>query len=349
MPPWCRRVLRLYPGDRFGRKALSVGGFAWCALLAMGHAVDAAESAPLVLEARIPLGDVKGRIDHMTVDLNRQRLYVAELGNDSVGVVDLKAQQVIRTLTGLKEPQGVGFVPATDTLYVANAGDGSLRLFQGEGLTVAGKIDLGEDPDNVRVDATGNQVLVGYGTGALARIDAGSRKLIGTVPLQAHPEGFQLEAKGERIFINVPDAHEIAVVDRRTNRQLASWPTHALRGNFPLAIDQSGHRVLATFRYPPMLGVFEMRDGAQVAAVDTCGDADDVFIDAKRDRVYVSCGEGFIDVLAEKQRLYVSIARLRTRAGARTALFVPELDRLFVAARATLREPAAIWVFRPTP
>ena len=88
-------------------------------------------SAPLQLEAKIPLGEVRGRIDHMAIDLARQRLLVAELGNDTVGIVDLKKHEVIQRISGLREPQGLGYVSATDALYVANAGDGSVRVFAG--------------------------------------------------------------------------------------------------------------------------------------------------------------------------------------------------------------------------
>ena len=133
---------------------------------------------PLVLEAKIPLGDVRGRIDHLAVDLNRQRLFVAELGNDTVGVVQLKDRSVALRLVGLKEPQGIGYVASTDTLYVANASDGTVRLFQGPSLSPTGRIELGDDADNVRVDDTAREVWVGYGSGALAVIDTGSQRKI---------------------------------------------------------------------------------------------------------------------------------------------------------------------------
>src|SRR4051812_43614722 len=135
------------------------------------QAALAAESMPLHLEAKIPLGDVKGRIDHMAIDLDRHRLFVAELGNNSVGIVDLSASRVSGRIRGLKEPQGVGYVPLTDTLYVANAGDGSVRLFRGQDLRETRRIELGDDADNIRVDSAGNRVIVGYGKGALAIID----------------------------------------------------------------------------------------------------------------------------------------------------------------------------------
>src|SRR5882724_3340463 len=170
-----------------------------------------ADSSPLRLEAKIPLGNVRGRIDHMSIDLARQRLFVAELGNDSVGVVDLKDRKVLRRISGLAEPQGVGYAPSSDTLYVASARDGSVRLFAGEDYREVSRIALGDDADNIRGDAVTNRVVIGYGSGALAVIDAGNRGKIADISLKAHPEGFQLGRDGSRIFVNVTSAREIAV------------------------------------------------------------------------------------------------------------------------------------------
>src|SRR6266550_612561 len=259
--------------------------------------------APLVLEAKIPLGEVSGRIDHLAIDVKRQRLFVAELGNDTLGVVDLAAGKVLRTIAGLKEPQGVAYVAFADSIYVANAGDGSVHVLRGDDLARIGRIELGDDADNVRVDAQRSRVLVGYGKGALAVIDPASRTKAADIRLKGHPEGFQIDEAGTQVFVNVPDA-----------------------------------RV-----------ALSSQDGRVAAKVETCGDADDVFVDAKRHRVYVSCGEGVVDVLEQGQTGYRHLARVPTGSGARTSLFVPELDRLFVAVRARSNEPAAIWVFRPSP
>src|SRR6266446_7555506 len=120
--------------------------------MALGTASWAADPAPLVLEAKIPLGNVAGRIDHFTLDSDRQLLFVAELGNNSVDIVDLKGRKVLRRLAELSEPQGVAYHPATGTLYVANAGDGSVRLYQGPDFMPDGRILLGDDADNIRID-----------------------------------------------------------------------------------------------------------------------------------------------------------------------------------------------------
>jgi DNA-binding beta-propeller fold protein YncE len=307
-----------------------------------------AATMPLQLEAKIPLGDVRGRIDHMAIDRGRERLFVAELGNDSVGVVDLKERKVLRRISGLKEPQGVGYVASTDTLYVANAGDGSMRLFRGENYAEDTRISLGDDADNVRVDDAANRVIVGFGSGALAVVDAMSRGKVADIPLKGHPESFQLSRDEKEIFVNVPNAREIAVIDRGIGKQVASWPLRNATGNFPMALDEDAGQVFTVFRYPAKLGVFALPDGKSAAAPDTCRDADDIFFDPNRQRLYVSCGDGSLDVI-DTHDAFRRIARVPTVAGARTALFAPDLDRLFLAVRAQRGEAASIWVFRPLP
>jgi DNA-binding beta-propeller fold protein YncE len=326
--------------------SIMLGLSAW---LVQSVAPRAQQPPALQLEASVSLGDVRGRIDHMAIDLARQRLLVAELGNDSLGVVDLKERKVVHRISGLSEPQGIGYVPSTDTLYVANGGDGSLRRFTGAQYADGVRLSLGSDADNVRVNSAGNRVVVGYGRGALAVIDAATGGRVADVRLKGHPESFQLTRDGDRAFVNIPNAHEIAVVDLRAGRQIGSWPMRIAAANFPLALDEELQRVLTVFRSPAKLGVFSMQDGNLVASPDTCGDADDIFFDAKRHRAYVSCGGGAIDVIDAQDGAYRSIARAPTAAGARTSLFPPELDRLFVAARAQRGEPASIRVFRPLP
>jgi DNA-binding beta-propeller fold protein YncE len=248
----------------------------------------------------------------------------------------------------LSEPQGVAYVPFADSVFVANAGDGSVHVLRGDDLAPIGRIELGEDADNVRVDPQRNRVLVGYGKGALAVIDPETLTKAADIRLKGHPEGFQIDETGTKVFVNVPDARDVEVADlaSEANRSL---PVQGAGSNFPMAIDRDAHRVLVAFRNPPTLMALSSEDGRSVAKIETCGDADDVFVDPKRRRVYVSCGEGVVDVLEQVEAGYRRLARVPTVSGARTSLFVPELDRLFAAVRARSNEPAAIWVFRPAP
>ena len=314
------------------------------AFLLDGSPLDAQQA--LVLESKIQLGNIRGRLDHMAVDLVRHRLFVAQLENDSVGVIDFETLEIVHVITDVKGPQGLGYARSSDTLFVANGGDGSLRMFEGAQYRAVDRIDLAGGADNVRYDPESNHVLVSYGSGALAIIDATSRKKIGDIALTAQAESFQLDRRSNRIYVNSPKEDAVVVLDRVTGERIATWQLGNW-SNFPLAFADATNHVLVVFRNPAKLLVLDASNGARVASVETCGDADDIFVDAKRSRVYVSCGEGFVDVFDRKR--HDLVARFATAKGARTSLFVPEIDRLFIAARATPEAPAAVWVVRPEP
>jgi DNA-binding beta-propeller fold protein YncE len=314
------------------------------------HGLAADEGAPLVLEKAIPLKDVSGRIDHMAIDLARHRLAVAELGNDTVDVIDLYSGLAVRRIADLGEPQGVTFTAGGDALVVANGDDGSVRFFRTADLTLAGRIDLGSDADNVRIDRATGHLVVGYGAGGLAVIDPASQTKLTDVPLPVHPEGFQLAPDGKRAYVNLPDARQVVVVDPSSGKQVATWPMKDRRSNFPMAIDPAGTTLAIAFRGPPQVVLLDAANGAERASIGTCGDADDVFFDEGRQRIYVSCGEGAVDVLDRTGGNLRRIAQVPTSSGARTALFVPEMDRLYVAVRAgLLGGDAKVLVFRPEP
>lgn len=316
----------------------------------VGRGLAAGTAPPLVLEQTIPLPDVAGRIDHLSVDVARQRLLVCERGNDTVDVIDLREARVIGRITGLQEPQGVAYVPTSDRIVVANGGDGSVRLFRAGDLAPVGEIALGEDADDLRIDPRSGDVLVGHGSGGLAVIDPAGPSRLADIPLAAHPEAFELDPGSRRVFVNLPDAREIGVVDLASGRQIAAWRVPDARSNFAMAIDPGGSQLAVAFRRPARLVLFDTRTGALTGRLDTCGDADDAFFDARRDRIYVSCGEGAVDVFGRDAAGTRRLQRLDTAPGARTSLFVRELDRLFVAVRARAsRSDAAILVLRPAP
>ena len=232
----------------------------------------------LVLDGKIALPGVAGRIDHMAVDLARKRLLVAELGNGTLDVVDIAGGRRLKQIAELREPQGVAYAPKTDLVVVASAGDGTVRFFRGDDLAPAGSLALGNDADNIRMDPRSGHLIVGYGSGGLAIIDPGAKSKISDIKLEAHPESFQLDATSGRIFVNVPDAGHIAVVDLATARQSASWTVPGLRANFAMAIDGSGAVIAVVFRQPAKLVLLDTKAGAPAQQLDTCGDADDVFL-----------------------------------------------------------------------
>jgi hypothetical protein len=317
--------------------------------LAAGPGWANATETPLVLETAIPLPDVSGRIDHMALDAKRRRLIIAELGNHTVDVVDLSAGKVVHRITGLPEPQGVGYSEQADLVVVANAGDGSVRLFGAENFAPVETIELGDDADNVRIDRRDRLVVVGFGSGGLALIEPASRTKVAEIRLPAHPEGFQIDPQTGRVFVNLPDAGQIAVVDLSARRTLGSWPTDGLGGNFPMALDPASGLLALVFRKPPVLALLDHRSGAVRDKVAACGDADDVFFDTRRSRIYISCGAGTIAVFRIAAGRVQPTASVRTAIGARTSLFAPDLDRLFVGRRGDAQRSAAILVYRPVP
>lgn len=300
---------------------------------------------PLRLDKTIPLPDVNGRIDHMSVDLKGQRLFVAALGNNTVEVIDLKAGKRIKTIGQLREPQGVLYVPGADRLYVADGADGTVHIFDASSYRLLTTLDYGEDADNLRYDAKLQRIYVGYGSGALGEIDSNGNK-VADIRLDAHPESFQLENGSSRIYVNLPGSRKVAVVDRDKRTVVAAWKTGMAFANFPMALDESNHRLFVVTRVPARLLVFDTTSGAIVQKLPAVGDCDDVFYDKSPRRIYASGGEGAISVFEQKDAdHYTESARIPTIKGARTSYFSPELDRLFLAVRREGSQPAAIQVF----
>ena len=287
--------------------------------------------APLVLVRTIELPSVEGRIDHMSVDLDQNRLFVAALGNNSVEVLDLRGGAHLRSLAGFHEPQGIQVVPEQKSIVVANGQSANAQVVDGASLRPTRTIALSEDADNVRYDQRAKRLYVGHGSGALAAIDASDWRVLGNVPLSGHPESFQLEISGPRIFVNVPTATHIAVVDRTAMKVLTTWPLSGAQSNFPMALDEANHRVFVGCRRPAKVLVYDTTTGKQVFSFDTVGDTDDLFYDTARKRLYVSGGEGFIDVFQQQGDTMARVAHMATASGARTSLFVPQQNRLYLA------------------
>ncbi len=293
------------------------------------HAQDA---TPLRLVQTIPLPHVEGRIDHLAVDLQGQRLFVAALGNNTLEILDLKAGIHLHTITGLHEPQGVAFIPESNTIFVTNGKTGMCDMFDGTSFQQRSAVRFSDDADNLRYDAATHTLYVGYSAGALGLIDTASKQHVGDIKLAGHPEAFQLEQAGPRIFVNIPPAHHIAVVDRDKRAVLTTWPLQGAAANFPLALDETNHRLFVGVRTPPMLMIVDTESGKEIARMKSVGDADDLFYDAQHRRIYIAGGEGFLTIVAQEDaNHYTPVATIPTASGARTALFVPELRRLYLA------------------
>ena len=316
-------------------------------LCAVALCVHGQEPAMLKLTKTIPLPGVKGRFDHFALDVKGHRLFVAALGNNTLEVVDVAVGNHLKSITGLHKPTGALYLAEQNQIAVANGEDGTLKLFDGASYNLVKSIGSFDDADNLRFDPKTKLIYVGYGGGALGNIDSARMKQIFKIRLAAHPESFQLEAQGSRIFVNVPDAKQIAVIDREKDRVMATWPMEKFQANFPMALDEANHRLLVGCRKPARLVVFNTTTGKPVSDLAISGDIDDLFYDAQRKRIYASCGEGFIDVIAQrdpdKNEL---LERIPTRAGARTSFFSAELNEFYLALPAREARAAEIRVYQ---
>ena len=297
--------------------------------------------------ATIALPSVKGRIDHFGVDLKHRRLFVAALGNDTLEVVDLRSGRRERSLDGFGEPQGVLYLPEFNRIYVANGSANRVDILDGTSLARIKGVEGLDDADNVRYDAGARTVYVGYGNGALRALDPATGDSSGDIPLAAHPESFQLETHGTRIFVNVPPARHVAVVDRAKHAVVAIWGVPGAESNYPMALDESGRRLFVGARRPAVLLVYDIDSGKVVAKQPIGEDTDDIFFDPERKRLYVICGEGRIDIVRQENPDRYSLeGTVRTAHRARTGLFVPEEGRLYVAAPAIGTSPARLLTYR---
>lgn len=291
-----------------------------------------ASSPALQLIQTIPLPNVEGRIDHLAIDLQAQRLFIAALGNNSVEVVDLHARRVVHSIPGLSEPQGIVYLPSLNRLYVANGGTGLVQIFDCTSFVVVGRVQLSGDADNVRYDYASQSVVVGYGDGGMAFIQTGSGKVVKDITLAGHPEAFQLESSGQQAFVNIPTADQIAVVGVSEKRVTAIWLMTQALANYPMALDEVDHRLFVGFRLPARLGVLDSHTGSWITGLDSPGDPDDVFYDAAHHRVFVIGGGGTIDMYSQRDAdHYQLLAQVPTASGVRTGLWVPEQSRLYVA------------------
>jgi len=290
------------------------------------------ESASLKLQQTIALPGVEGRIDHFAFDAAGERLFICALGNNSVEVLDLRNGERIHSITGLGAPQGIAYIPELDRIFVANDKGGVCKIYDGKSFQKISELNFKDDADNVRYDDATKKIYVGFGSGGIAIVNAADGKQIGSIKLSAHPEAFELEKNGKRIFVNVPNSRHVAIIDREKGEVVATWKTDLAFGNFPMALDEANHRLFVGCRLPSKLVVLNTESSNIVAKIDISGDPDEVFYDSKRHCIYAICGAGKIDIIEQTDPdTYRISTKVDTADGARTGLFVSKHDALFVA------------------
>jgi hypothetical protein len=317
------------------------------------------QQQPLKLVQTIELPGVTGRIDHMSVDVNRQRLFLAALGNKTVEVIDLAAGKTISTISGLKEPQGILFVPETNLLFVADGQQDVCHIYDGSSFKlIRTEPDL-KGADSVSYDERSANtygvglVNAGYGSGngaGLRSLDSKTGKPMFEIPVDGQPESVLLEKISNQILVSVPTSGYIAVASSSRRRVTDKWPVQGFKNFSPMALDENDRRLFVGSRTPPALLVFDTKSGKMLTSVEAVGDADDLTYDAVHKRLYMSGGDGSIGIFEQRDPDHYSLmAKMASSPGARTSLFVPELNRFYVAAPRNTSQPARLLVYEVQP
>lgn len=298
-----------------------------------GYSIFPQNNNILKKQRTIDLPKVEGRIDHMSIDIKSGRLFIAALGNGSVEVIDLKSGKVIHSVTGLEEPQGVLYYAKTNSLFVTSAGDGTCRIFNASDFKLLKVIQLGSDADNVRFDKKRDIVFVGFGSGGIAAIKPAGMKLIYKIDLPAHPESFQIDESKGFMFVNIPESREIEEINI-DERKVIKKIKLDVRGNFPMALDTLNHLIFIGSRSPSKVVSYDEVSLKKISESNISGDADDIYYDNTDSLIFISCGSGDLDIFKQISSENIILKEsIKTSPGARTSLYVPVLNKLFIAAR----------------
>ena len=341
------------------KKLLEIAGVVLLANLTAAPEAAREPRQPLRLLQTISMPDVRGRLDHMDVDVAGQRLFLSGLENGSVEVIDLKAGSWLRSIKELRKPQGIAFVPSLNKLFVASGDDGSVRVFRADTLELMESIPLDSGANRIAYDPSKRLLYVGYGGkdagkdyGEVGIIDAGTDKKLADIQVGAHPAELLLNESGSRIFVFLSVKSVIQVADTAARHVVSTWPVSSQRPGDG-AFDESTGRLLIGTHTPAELVVMDAKSGNEISHLPTAEGMDGVYFDSVRKRIYISGGreEGVGSVFVYQQNgrdRYETLADMPTRPGAGTSFWSPELNRYYVAAPAYAGREAVILVFEPT-
>jgi hypothetical protein len=321
--------------------------FMWLAVAC----VPAQQTSPLLLQRTIALPAGTAKFDHFAIDLEANRLFIAATGNHSIEVLDLNTGKVSETLTGLGKPHGLAWLADSHTLYASDGTQSDLKIFAGSPLRQVKSIKLSEDADDMVYDSAGHRLYVGHGGGEsapaqVAVVDTTSQTLMKNLPVATHPESLEIDNATRRIFVNVADAAEVALIDGKDSSPAGSWKLSSAKDNVPLAFDHEHNVLFVACRAPARLLVLDGSSGSELADLPAAAGADDLFYDAELHRVYLVAGAGEVDVYEiHPDKSVQALGSTTTSAGSKTGLFVAAQHALYVGSVANAGKEAEVLVY----
>jgi DNA-binding beta-propeller fold protein YncE len=329
----------------------TLGTLAPLFLIANLFAVAQSSPAPAPI-ATISLPGVTGKFDHFAIDLESNRLFAAATGNHTVEVINVLSGKVEQSIPGLGKPHGLVWIGKTHSLYVADGAMGELHCYQGTPLKLSGTLKLSDDADDMVYSEATKLLYVGHGgsdagnPARVAVVDTITFKLKANLAVASHPEALDIDPAGHRIFANIAEASEVAVIDEPTGGVAAHWKLNNAADNVPMAYDAEKKLLYVASRKPASVIAINSETGAEVSRQPTAAGADDLFYDAEQQRVYVICGSGEVDIYeVDLHGVLHPSGAIHTESGAKTALFVPSQSKLYVGIPTANGRPAEIRVY----
>ena len=320
---------------------------ALCSILFVTLAFQAnpQENQPMKLVATTPLPNFSGDFDHFGVDLKGNRLFLTAEEHKTVEVFDLKTGKRIHSITGFEEPHAMVYLPETDRLIVTDGNEegGMVRLVNGKDYKFLDTIKLRPNVDAGVFNPVNKYYYVEVGGSAskaqthlLSIIDTKTFKHIGDITVPGNrSEGMAIDRAGKKLYVNLTGTDEVGVVDLDRRQLVAKWPVPDAHVENSMALDEDNHRLFIATRQPAKFFVYNTDTGKTVTVLPCAGFNDDMWFDAARKRIYVTGSETTSVFEQQDADHYRSIAEVPTGYRARTSVFVPSLNRLYVAVSAT--------------
>jgi DNA-binding beta-propeller fold protein YncE len=300
-------------------------------LFALAGLSPAAEPSALDLVQTIVLKGKSGKLDHLALDAKRDRLFLANTTNGTLDVVDLKAGKLLKQIPGQSGIQGVAYAADLDRVFVGLGSGGLCNIFDGADYKPLKTIKF-PDTDNVRYDPARSQVYVAHAEKSLGVVDAKTYAVKADIKLPGAAEGFQVMPNQPRLFLIIPSPSQLVVIDPDKREVIATHPITKATNGHPIAIDDANHRLFVGCRKEPMVVVMDTETGKEIAGIPIPDGVDDMFYDAKRKRLYASCGDGLVAVIRQLDADRYELAeRMSTAKQAKTSLYDADSNRLFVA------------------
>jgi len=319
-------------------------------LAVLAVASYAQEKLPLKLVATTPMPGFTGDFDHFGVDLKGNRLFLAAEDQKTVEVFDLRTGEWIHSIKGFGHPLTMAYLPESDRLIVTNGDTDDVALVDCKEYKILNTLKLGKGVDHSALNPINKYLYVENGaapdgkTHSLSIIDTNTFRIVGEIPgLPGESnESMVIDRAGKKLYVNLTGSDEVGVIDLSTRQLIARWPLPDVHIAHAITLDEPNHRLFTATRKPPQFIVLDIDTGKVVTTLPCVGVNSDMSFDVARKRIYVTGSETASVFVQRDADHYVHIAEVPTAYRAKSSIFVPELNRLYIAASGKGRPDAKL-------